>query len=421
MNWIVNKVNNMSMKTKSILVLFLASAMTIAVVSAIRFTQIRDQQHDAIVLSLRSSADLAIGVFETVMLFTARMANIVATMPDVEDALVDECGHKFGALDERLSLFFESINDEQDGITTYVNIHVYDAQLNRISSAIQSTEEIDLTDPIFAGNIEMARKGQGYLSPAFRSYETDLMQFLFSQPVMVDGEFVGLVTIITNTEAKIHFLRDPNRYNDSFINVADSTGVIFFSNRAAYVGRHVDDLGVYEAFGEIPFNTLFEHQSAITNVYKIAYISIDPLFDWVIVNFIDADDVENIVLAIASTLIPTVTAVVIIAAVLLFMVQRTLNPLVLLAKAAKEVGKGNLDVVLSGTKNNDEIAQVSRAFSEVISALRLLQGNYQEARVALSHKDVLFRLEDPKLSGIYDELLNISNGIIDEFKSSLKY
>ena len=151
--------------------------------------------------------------------------------------------------------------------------------------------------------------------------------------------------------------------------VADGDGIIFFSNRPAYIGKHIDELGVYDFFDDIPSNILLEIRSAVSGIDKVAYISKEPELDWVFVSFIPVDDVESVASVIFFSMLPTVTAIILVAIGLVMIVNKSLSRLITLAHAAKEISNGNLEVELLDVNSNDEISQVSRAFSEVVSTL----------------------------------------------------
>ncbi|MCL2222120.1 MAG: ATP-binding protein [Oscillospiraceae bacterium] len=151
--------------------------------------------------------------------------------------------------------------------------------------------------------------------------------------------------------------------------VANNEGIIFFSNRTAYVGRNINELGIAELFGEIPFNTMLEIRSAVTGIEKMVYISKEPELDWIFISFVYPDDIEDISSVIFFSMLPTVSAIILVAIGLVMIVNKSLSRLTTLAHAAREISKGNLEVELLEVNSNDEISQVSKAFSEVVSTL----------------------------------------------------
>jgi len=388
-------INNMSVKTKFVLILMTVIMGTTVAVVAIRAVQVRNQVQALIGDRLQGNANLAVGIFETVMTYTMGMLGAVATMPYVQEALTLDAHAVYGNLQRNLESLFISMNQVEDGVYAYANIFVFDADFNLVVTAYPAGERVDLSYGAFSGNVLAAWEGDPYISPVVRSPETGLMQFLFTQPVMIDGNFVGMAAILSNTEVLAFFLRDPTHDYDSFINIADNTGTIFFSNRPAYVGRHVGDLGVYEAFGYVPLNTMFGHLSAITGINKIAYITIEDQLGWTIVSFFDADAVDDIAWITFLSLLPIVSGMILAAAFMVFVVHKSLEPLEALAVNAKKVAKGNLSVNFDVSKN-DEIGQVSRAFMEIVTALNKLQDNFKKSGSMLT--------EDFRLGGVYDEM-----------------
>ena len=388
-------VDNMSVKTKFTVILLLVIAVVTVTVVSIRANQVRNQINTLIGNRLQGSAILAIGIFETVRTYSMWILDAVATMPYVRESLTLDADAAYYGLRRNLASLFTSMNQMVGGVYAYANIFVFDADLNLVATAFPDGETIDIFYSTFSGNVFVARKGYPSISPVVRSQSTGLMQLLFTQPVMIDGDFVGMVAMLGNTEGLASFLREPTHDYDSFINIADNTGTIFFSNRPVYIGRNLDELGVHEAFGYVPLNTMFEHLSAITGIDKIAYITIDDRLGWTIVSFFDADAVENIARIIFLSLVPTVSGIILAVAFMLMIVHRSLKPLGTLAANAKEIAKGNLSVNFDVSKN-DEVGQVSKAFMEIVTALNTLQDNFRKSGGALT--------EDLRLGGVYDEM-----------------
>ncbi|MCL2387750.1 MAG: ATP-binding protein, partial [Defluviitaleaceae bacterium] len=206
---------------------------------------------------------------------------------------------------------------------------------------------------------------------------------------------------------------------DSFINIADYAGIIFFSNRPDYVGRHVDDLvGENLLFDDVERNVVFAHTSEITGVDKIAYITVEPLLGWTVVSFFDAHAIEDINRLIAVSILPTVSFIVIISAIMIWITKLSLAPLPLLVKAAKDVSHGNNNVHFN-TQRKDEIGQVSQALSEIVNALNLLQDNFIKAEEAILHGQD-FQLEDPRLGGVFDDIFERTNNIVKHIQEARK-
>ncbi|MCL2499674.1 MAG: ATP-binding protein [Defluviitaleaceae bacterium] len=401
---------NMSIKTKFIVVLAVIITIATSAVVAVRAIQLRDQQRALITERLQGNANLAVGIFETVRGYTFRIMDIVATMPYVKELLE---GDKDVAetLERRLYSLFYSINPAESEVYAYANIFVFDADLQLVSVANPNGDVIRITDPQFMDNIMAAYNGKTYVSAASRDPESGRLHFLFTQPVMVDGVFTGLVAVLSNTEDLGVFLRDPTHDYDSFINIADAQGTIFFSNRSAYIGRHINDLGVFEAFGRIPINEMFNHTSAITGIDKIAYILVEPKLDWTIICFFDAAAVDDTTQVIIVSLLPTLSGIILASILMLVIVARSLQPLKPLAAAAGEVARGNLGISFE-IRRNDEIAQVSKSFLEIVQALGILRDSFIKAEESMTSGDIHYRLEDARLSGVYNEMLISTNNMI---------
>jgi len=373
-NWFFN----MSVTLKLIILLLVITTTAVIAVAIIKANQVNAQTQSLLRERLQGNTNKTICTFDIVRIYTWGMLNTVTNMPQVHDALSDGSSV---SLDENLRALWWGMNHVRDGIPLYANILLFDANMNIVAAANPAGDVPDLF--LFATNISMAQMGQSFASYGIENHEIGLMQFLFTLPIVMEGRFLGMAAILGNTQKLDIFMRDFIHGYDSFVNVVDSSGTIFFSNRPAYIGRHVDDLGIYEVFGEIPIDTVFRHTSAVTGIDKIAYISIEPTMGWTVVSFFDAHAVESTARIIFTSLLPTVIGIVLAVFLVVLTISLTLRPLKNLAVTAKEVANGNLDVDFH-INRNDEIGQVFKSFSEVVSSLKVLIEKAKSASKAKS-------------------------------------
>jgi len=402
--------NNMTVKSRISAVLIIVMVVATTAVVSVRANQVRAQMNMLLEERLKGNANMTFGIFDTVMLYTMRMLDSAATHARLgfTDAGYD--------MEMQLVNMFVSMSHETDGVRSYENIAAFDSDFNMVAVANPGG---DLPDMGMFPEYLDKRMAAPWISPVFESAASGRLQFMFSKPVMDGDDFLGMVAITSNTEMLAYFLRDFVQAYDSFVNIADRSGVIFFSTRPeAYMGRHVNDLGVIEAFGEIPMNTVFEHNSALTGIDKIAYVTHDPYLDWSIVSFFDAHAVENVNWIIFTSLLPTVSGILIAAFLIVLILYRSLKPLQTLALGAKEVSKGNISVPFL-VKRNDEIAQVANAFTEIVRALNILRDNFKKAEDAMTRGGTEFTLGDSRLGGIYGEMLTSTSTIVGHMKQSM--
>jgi len=411
---------NMSIRKRIIIVLVLLVVFFMAGVAVTRVHQLHQQTSAMIGERLQNHANMAVGVFVTINIFTDWILNAIANMPYVRHALTNAGSAVYADLAGNLSAFSSSMNlmrYDTPAVYAHANMFVFDADFRLIAKSYPDGDTVDLSYAAFYENRFMALNGKPFVSPVVKNPRSGLWQFFFSRPVMIDDTFSGLVAVLTNADILYSFLRAPTHDYDSFINIADNAGTIFFSNRPVYMGRHIDDLGVYQALGYVPFDRLFNHNSAITGIDKIAYIVSEPLLGWTIVSFFDAHAIDSIPWTIFLLMYPTIIGVLLAAILITVIIHRSLIPLKDLADTAKDVARGNLDVSFNICRN-DEIAQVSQSFLEIVTALNLLQDNFRKAESAITSSDTIYMLEDSRLSGVYDEMLTRTNNVIKHIQRS---
>ncbi|MCL2386656.1 MAG: methyl-accepting chemotaxis protein [Defluviitaleaceae bacterium] len=115
------------------------------------------------------------------------------------------------------------------------------------------------------------------------------------------------------------------------------------------------------------------------------------------------------VLAIASVIIFAIFSI----AGVLIILHKT-SPLRALATAAKEVAKGNITVNFD-TSKNDEIGQVSKDFAAIVQNLHIIEDAFNKGAYANQHGDILYRLKDERLGGVYARILEKTNEITYEY------
>jgi len=407
---------NMSMKAKLSTVLTGIIVMVLVTLVAARFMQMSESLEGELEQRLRHHAYLADGIFNTTTSYTEKMLATAAEMPQVRTALAggnpDEAADVFATIRNNMSY------TTADGVSTYEELMLFDADMNLVtaSGSVAFTNASELGHD---ENIRRAQQGQSWISDVSNCPVSGQTQMLFSHPVIIDGSFQGMVATFVNTQTFGIFLQRVIEEFPGSISFADATGAFFFSNNPNYIGRFVPEAGIAEAHGRIPINELFYHTSGITGFDKVAYITVGELTGWIIVSFFDTDEIDNILLVIVLSLIPTVAGLLIGVFVLMGVIYVSLRPLEGLAEMAAEVAKGNTNIEFN-IKNNDEIGRVSRAFLGIVESLDILEEGFKRGLSAYKHGDIIYRMEDSRLEGAFANVLKRANDISDEFLYSFE-
>ncbi|MCL2223518.1 MAG: ATP-binding protein [Defluviitaleaceae bacterium] len=402
-------VNNLTVKSRIVIIVAMVVTVATVALTSIRAEQIREQMNLLLEERLQGNANMTFGIFDTVGHYTWWTLDIATA--HARRRLI---GENYD-INWQLVTILNGLNREAGGFPFYENMAAFDANLNLRAIAVPDGDVPDIL--MFPQYFEEIKAGN-WVSPVFESPVSGQLQFMFTQPVMVGDEVLGFVALTGNTQRMEFFLREFIQAYDSFINIADRSGVIFFSTRPeAYTGRHVNDLGVIEAFGEIPMDTMFFHNSALTGIDKVAYVTHDAGLNWTIVSFFDADAVEDVYAMIVQEVRLTVTGIVLGAILIVLIIHRSLKPLKGLSDSAKEVARGNVDVQFR-VKRNDEMSQVANAFLEIVRTLNILLDNFKNAENAMTSGDTAYKFEDSHLGGIYDEMLKSTNNIVKHVQES---
>ena len=397
----IRKLFNFNVKTKIFMIFLLIFGFASIWIVRTSINQVEAENQQFIRELLQVNAHMSIAIVDTVRMYTMMTLELTADL--ARNAIVTD-----GILDDELTSIFNNMNVEYDGTYLIDNIEVFDTDFVLLSAADPHADLMDLSEFILPGDDKSAVR----LFPTFVNPINDRVQVLFTHPVIHEGEVIATVALRGNSEVLRVFLLDFLRIYDNFVNIADSYGTIFFTTRPeAYSGIHVDELGLYEVFGEVPMNTVFRHQSAVTKVYKLAYILEFGDLNWMVVSFFDEHSIENNAFAVIGSVFPVLLAMLAAGAVTFFLMTRSLYPLKELAEGASEVSKGNVSVSFL-IDSDDEFGQVSRSFQEIIVALNVLGENFKNAERALMKGDSAYSLTDTKLGGIFDDMISSANNII---------
>ena len=409
--------DNLSVKTKFTVLLILVIVTVNIVVGTIAGFQMREQINSQLSERLQNKAVISSGVIEIVRINTNWILASASTMPSFEIALTT---YHYELAEQAITSFFGQISEGNYRTRLYYNLYLFDRNLELVAVADDSLFILDIRYEEFEPNIQAAKNGLGFMSSGANHPYAGIMQLLFTYPIFVDNEFVGILAMLSNTVGFNDFLHDITYEEDSFVNIIDREGTIFFSNRPYYIGMHIYDHGIHDEFGYLPIDTMFWFRCGITDISKVAYINLKPAFEWTIISFFDADAVDSIFLAIVSTVTPIIVGLVIAAILMILIARWALRPLDELAIVAKKVAKGDLDVY-AGTTKKDEISQVFHSFMDIVSSINILKDNFYQAEGSIKRGNLMYKLEDERLEGAYEDVLNMTNNVTKQFHNFLDH
>ncbi|MCL2604971.1 MAG: methyl-accepting chemotaxis protein [Defluviitaleaceae bacterium] len=406
----MKRIKNLSVKGKILITTCLVVLAAIISFSVINFNRYQTNAIREMTDILHANYVLTTGVSNTILEYTEAKLNTIHDLPQVQAVVrggdVEESNATLLALHRNINYRVP----REDGGTAlmYNNIQVFNSDFQLISSANPSPMQDARTSPN-TENLRQAEMGNSWVSNVTISPVTGLAQFWYSKPIMDGSQFLGMIVIPTNTLPFGHFMNRnaSDRYNIN-IAIADQAGTIFYASRDEYMGNNI------EALGDVPFNTLMTLTSPFTGIDKYAYVTVDRNLGWTVINFIDYVDVDNILVAALISVIPTILGLMAGASVMIIVFISILKRLTGIVGAAKEVAAGNISVNLR-TDSADEIGQLSRAFSEIVSSMNTLEDCFLEGERQHSRGNVLYKMEDSRLKGAFSGILTRANNIANEF------
>jgi len=371
---------------------------------------------------LQANSSRVVSSFDAVWTYTSFLVDAAAGLPSVHDALR---GGDVRAADEALYALHNSVSFSLDGFSLYANIFILDANYFFVAGAVNRhmRSVFNARGTAFTENLSKARQGQSHISDAHFDRVERLFQFWFTSPIIIDGEFYGLAVIPLNTIVLDLFL-DRSIYDLGInTNLADGAGTIFYSNRTSYIGIHVDDLGVVDALGYVPMREVFNHESAITGIEKVAYITEFPEMEWTVISFFDAEDLDNMLQSVVIALIPAVLATIFLSVVLVLIIHRSLKPLVALAATTRQVARGNFNInrISHSKVSNDEIGQLTSDVYSLTDMIQSLIHDFSRLHEEVEIKGNIssYRIDTTPYSGEFKIFCEKANALLDNFTSVL--
>ncbi len=186
-------------------------------------------------------------------------------------------------------------------------------------------------------------------------------------PIMVDGEFSGVIFVDFDAEKIFKIATDRTGLGD--------TGGIYILNRDGYMITPPGSIGDAppkqdvdpEHFGSTSKAALYMNYRGVDVLRAYAPI---PAMDWCLVAEIDEAEAFASVAQLTATMFSVFIGLLLLGILVCIRVSRTItDPIVKLHRGTEEIMKGNLDYKV-GTGTEDEVGELSRAFDAMTSNLK---------------------------------------------------
>ncbi|MCL2415273.1 MAG: methyl-accepting chemotaxis protein [Defluviitaleaceae bacterium] len=407
----------MNVKQKTALTLVIVAMVASIMIGVLRGAQITSEIRSQALEKLENYANTTSNIFETSHFYSTQITGIIAGMPGLYEAVSTGNTTSFSQnLSDLLDIM--NLNNNSIGIgdvKNYSNILVFDSSLNLIMTADSDGDTVDISHADFSGNVRAAQMGDYGIYNTFMNPQSGLTQFLLTHPIISPtGEFQGIIALLSNAESISHFLNDSISQQESYVSIADSSGMIFYSDMEGYVGHNMNEFGL----DALPMGILSDHTSPLSGIEKMVFITTSNTYDWNVISFLKADDMDSIPLRVFFMLLPTTGGILLACFLVILIINRSLKPLDDLAIAAREIAAGNLAVNIK-IPNNDEISQVSRSFLDIIQSLNTLHHDFMKAETDIQEGRIQSRIEETKLQGIFLEISSSANSVMKGFENCL--
>ena len=246
-----------------------------------------------------------------------------------------------------------------------------------------------------AAEIFLKGKEGVYIGDIHISNFTGNIVISVAAPILVNGKFSGVLIVDYDAERGL-FKITTDRTG------LGETGEIYLVNKDGYMitpSRFIKDTfrkqkinteTTWDWFRAIELFEAHEHEAVIyknylgTEVYRV-YVHI-PGMDWCLVTEISEEEAVAPIAELTRRMLSILAFILIIGVAFSFMLSRMITkPIMELHHGVEEIEKGNLDFKV-GTKAEDEIGQLSRAFDGMTTELNKSRAELEEHTRGLEEK-----------------------------------
>nr|QNO55306.1 adaptive-response sensory-kinase SasA [Methanosarcinales archaeon ANME-1 ERB7] len=287
-------------------------------------------------------------------------------------------------------------------------------QVNRrINTIIQSTEDIsrvrvldkkrivvasshtDISQNKSAAEIFLKGKEGVYIGDLHISNFTGNIVIRVAAPILVNGEFSGVIIVDYDAERGL-FKITTDRTG------LGETGGIYLINKDGYMitpSRFINDTfrkqkintdSTRDWFRAIEIFEAHEHEAVIYKIYlgtEVLRVQVPiPMMGWYLVAEISDEEAFAPIAELTRRMLSILALILVIGVAVSIVLSRTITkPILELHHGVEEIEKGNMDFKV-GTKAEDEIGQLSRAFDSMTAELKKSRAELEEYSSGLEEK-----------------------------------
>jgi hypothetical protein len=190
-------------------------------------------------------------------------------------------------------------------------------------------------------NLRQAEMGNRWASDVTLSPVTGIAEIWMSRPIMQGNTFLGMVVIPLHMQGLEYFMHSREyRTGRYFTAIADTTGVVAYSNRPGYLGKSLVELGMAPSMSEFKTGEMFEYNSSEIGRATLAHALVSEETGWISISGIDLASTLPKSETIVMGILPFVFGLLAVGVVIFTIVVRTLKPLDHLAYALKDIAQG---------------------------------------------------------------------------------
>ena len=378
----------MKIKIKVLLIVFTLLLISSAVTIIVNQTVSKNIVEEAIYNGLENIAHSKADQIETFLELKRKVVDQLSQSVVIKDLLLtakndEKYAKTLNAVTKRLKNTAES---EEDTHGVFV--------IDKEGVIIASSEEIDIGkdksgDPYFLG----AKEG-AFVKDAYFSQDRKINSIAFSAPVLDDNnkEFLGVIVIMYSMDGLDEVTTDRTGLGD--------TGEIYLINKDGYMItplRFVNDTFLKQKINtettwdwframeifEAPEAVLYKNYLG-TEVLRV-YVPIS-MMGWYLVTEISEEEAFASIAELARRKLSILALILVIGVAFSTVLSRMITkPILELYHGTEEITKGNLNYKV-GTKAEDEIGQLSRAFDSMTTELKKSRAELEEYSRGLEEK-----------------------------------
>ncbi|MDR2166365.1 MAG: methyl-accepting chemotaxis protein, partial [Clostridiales bacterium] len=315
---------------------------------------------------------------------------------------------------------YDNILASSDNITLVWNAAFDSGESIRSGGVVRGLPEYDMTTRDWFPQM-MANRALTVTEPYLDS-TTQVMVTSIMAPVWDGGNLLGLVAIDITIEDLSTIMSRYVLGETGYVMLISADGMIVYHPNANLIEMPIAQSNLEQSIvNAVMMGQMGEHTFAVDGVTMRGMLLPISNTDWKVLAVIPQGELLASYYGVRNMLlIAFALAIALAIVIIIFMARTIVKPVRNLVVAANDVAKGDIRANFD-TAAEDEVGQLSLAFKDIIASLSHLRENFTDTDKVLREGHLTYRIDTSDAEGIFAEMKQGINGLIDEMVDYVDY